>query len=66
MRVFLAEKREVALAIAKCINPNYQSKNGHFDCGNNQIVTWCLGHLLTLTDPEDHDERYKKLSLIHI
>lgn len=63
MRVFLAEKREVALAIAKCINPNYQSKNGHFDCGNNQIVTWCLGHLLKLTDPEDHDERYKDWDL---
>lgn len=54
----LAEKPSVARDIAKVLNCN-SSKNGFIE-GNKYVVTWALGHLVTLADPEDYDKKYKE------
>lgn len=54
----LAEKPSVARDIAKVLNCN-NSKNGFIE-GNKYVVTWALGHLVTLADPEDYDKKYKE------
>lgn len=53
----LAEKPSVARDIAKVLNSN-QKGNG-FLAGPKYIVTWALGHLVTLADPEIYSNRYK-------
>lgn len=53
----LAEKPSVARDIAKVLNSN-QKGNG-FLSGQKYIVTWALGHLVTLADPETYSSRYK-------
>tara|TARA_R110002126_G_scaffold291807_1_gene459740 strand:+ start:190213 stop:192432 length:2220 start_codon:yes stop_codon:yes gene_type:complete len=54
MRVFIAEKPELGRAIAEALGGGNRG-DGCIRCGSGDIVTWCFGHLLTLTDPEDHD-----------
>tara|TARA_R110002124_G_scaffold233406_1_gene398734 strand:- start:101127 stop:103403 length:2277 start_codon:yes stop_codon:yes gene_type:complete len=54
MRVFIAEKPELGRAIAEALGGGSR-QDGFIRCGSGDIVTWCFGHLLTLTDPEDHD-----------
>ena len=53
----LAEKPSVAREIARVLNCHIKGK-GHLE-GNKYIVTWALGHLVTLAEPEDYDEKYK-------
>lgn len=64
--LYIAEKPEVAGAIAKVINPNAPKKKGFYDCGGNVIVTWAIGHLLALKDPDDFNPEYKKWSLAQL
>lgn len=53
----LAEKPSVARDLAKVLNSN-QKGNG-FLIGPKYVVTWALGHLVTLADPETYSDRYK-------
>jgi DNA topoisomerase III len=55
--VVLAEKPSVGRDIARVMNCKKQG-NGYFE-GDKYIVTWALGHLVTLADPEVYDEKYK-------
>ncbi|QOR66587.1 DNA topoisomerase III [Cytobacillus suaedae] len=55
--VVLAEKPSVARDIARVLECNKKG-NGFFE-GEKYIVTWALGHLVTLADPEAYDEKYK-------
>ncbi len=57
----LAEKPSVGREIAKVLQCN-QNGNGCF-IGSKYIVTWALGHLVTLADPEKYDEKYKTWKL---
>lgn len=57
----LAEKPSVAREIARVLGCN-QKGNGHLS-GGKYIVTWALGHLVTLADPETYGEKYKKWDL---
>lgn len=57
----LAEKPSVARDIARVLNCNKKG-NGYLE-GNNYIVTWALGHLVTLADPESYDVKYKTWNL---
>ena len=57
----LAEKPSVAREIARVLGCN-QKGNGHLS-GGKYIVTWALGHLVTLADPEAYGEKYKKWDL---
>ncbi|HET8844081.1 MAG TPA: DNA topoisomerase 3 [Ktedonobacteraceae bacterium] len=56
MRLFIAEKPELAKAIVEGLGGG-RRQEGYYDCGND-YVTWCFGHMLQLLDPEDYDERY--------
>ncbi|MEK4698383.1 DNA topoisomerase III [Solibacillus sp. FSL R7-0668] len=57
----LAEKPSVARDIASVLKCTKKG-NGFLE-GDKYIVTWALGHLVTLADPESYDEKYKKWNL---
>lgn len=57
----LAEKPSVGRDLAKVLKCN-QSKGAYIE-GSKYVVTWALGHLVGLQDPEDYDEKYKKWSM---
>ncbi|GAL20084.1 DNA topoisomerase III [Vibrio maritimus] len=62
-RLFIAEKPSLGRAIAAAL-PNPQKKgDGFIQCGNGDVVTWCIGHLLEQVEPDAYDERYKKWNL---
>ena len=61
MKLYIAEKREVAAAINDALGGNLQ--DGLFILPGGDKVTWLSGHLLRLVDPEECDERYKKWQL---
>ena len=54
----IAEKPSVARDIARVLGAN--QKNGGVLEGKNYVVTWALGHLVTLADPEEYDKKYEK------
>ena len=54
----IAEKPSVARDIARVLGAN--QKNGGILEGKNYVVTWPLGHLVTLADPEEYDRKYEK------
>ena len=60
--VFIAEKPSVAREFAKALKENMVQKNGYME-GENSIVTWCVGHLVTMSYPESYDAKYKRWSL---
>lgn len=59
--VVLAEKPSVARDIAKVLDC-HRKGNGYLE-GSKYIVTWALGHLVTLADPEGYDHKYKTWNL---
>ncbi|MED2875226.1 DNA topoisomerase III [Bacillus thuringiensis] len=59
--VVIAEKPSVARDIARVLKCDKKG-NGYLE-GNKYIVTWALGHLVTLADPESYDAKYKKWNL---
>ncbi len=59
--VVIAEKPSVARDIANVLKCTKKG-NGFFE-GNKYIVTWALGHLVTLADPEAYDHKYKSWNL---
>ena len=61
MRVLCAEKPSVGRSYAAVVGAN-QKHDGYYE-GNGWIVTWCIGHLVTLSYPEVYDESLKKWSL---
>ncbi len=60
-RLVLAEKPSVGRDLAKVLGCTKKG-NGFFE-GTQYIVTWALGHLVTLADPETYDEKYKAWKL---
>lgn len=62
MKLIIAEKPAVAKAISAVIPGAGRSGKGYIEKGDYNI-TWAMGHLLTLKDPEDYDPAYKKWSL---
>ena len=61
VKLIIAEKPSVAKTIAKVIG-NSRNHNGYILCGD-YIVTWCVGHLVSLAVPEDYSESWKKWDL---
>src|SRR5699024_3347538 len=59
--VVIAEKPSVARDIARVLGCN--KKGDGFLEGNKYIITWALGHLVTLADPESYDTKYKNWNL---
>jgi DNA topoisomerase-3 len=62
-RLFIAEKPSLASAIASALPRPQKREQGFIRCGDNDIVTWCIGHLLEQVEPDAYDERYKKWQL---
>ncbi|MGN0424496.1 MAG: DNA topoisomerase [Acetatifactor sp.] len=59
--LFIAEKPSVAKEFANALKLNAASKDGYLE-GNNTIITWCVGHLVTMSYPEVYDNTLKKWS----
>lgn len=60
--LYIAEKPSVAQEFAKTLNSSTVRKDGYLE-GDSIIVTWCVGHLVTMSYPEVYDEKYKKWSM---
>ena len=58
MKLLITEKPSVAMEFAKVLNVNPAKKNGYLE-GNGWIITWCYGHLITMSYPEVYDENLK-------
>ena len=61
--LYIAEKPSVAQEFAKALHINTQRKDGYLESAE-AIVTWCVGHLVTMSYPEAYDEKYKRMPLI--
>ena len=63
MRLFIAEKPSLARAIAEVLPKPHRRGEGYIACGNDQVVTWCVGHLLEQAQPDSYDSRYARWNL---
>lgn len=61
-RVFIAEKPSVAKEFGKALHESFANKDGYME-SDKSIVTWCVGHLVTMSYPEKYDENLKKWRL---
>lgn len=59
--LFIAEKPSVAREFANALKLNMAKKDGYLEA-DTAIVTWCVGHLVTMSYPEVYDEKYKRWS----
>ena len=59
--VYIAEKPSVAQEFAKALHVNFTRKDGYLE-GGDHIVTWCVGHLVTMSYPDAYDPNLKKWS----
>ena len=57
-KLIITEKPSVAMEFAKVLNVNGVRKNGYIE-SDNWIITWCVGHLVTMSYPEKYDENLK-------
>lgn len=60
--LYIAEKPSVAREFAKALQINASNRDGYLE-SKEAIVTWCVGHLVTMSYPEAYDEKYKRWSL---
>ena len=61
MKLVIAEKPSVALSIAKVIGAK-NKKDGYYE-GNGYRVSWCVGHLIQMANPDSYDEKYAKWNI---
>ena len=59
--VFIAEKPSVAQEFAKALHADFKRRDGFLE-SEQYIVTWCVGHLVTMSYPDKYDERLKRWS----
>ena len=60
--LYIAEKPSVAQEFAKALKINGQRRDGYIE-SDTCVVTWCVGHLVTMSYPEKYDMKYKRWSL---
>ena len=58
MKLLITEKPSVAMEFAKALKLNTNRKNGYIE-DKEWIITWCVGHLVTMSYPEVYDENLK-------
>ena len=61
MKLVIAEKPSVAISIAKVIGAT-KKKDGYYE-GNGYRVSWCVGHLIQMANPDAYDEKYAKWNI---
>ena len=59
--LFIAEKPSVAREFAKALKGNMSNRDGYME-SEQAIITWCVGHLVTMSYPEVYDEKYRRWS----
>ena len=64
MKLVLAEKPSVAQSIAKVLGAA-KREDGYLE-GNGYVVSWCVGHLVELAQPEAYDAKYSKWAYVHV
>lgn len=57
-KLVIAEKPSVGMALAKVLGA-YQRQDGYME-GSGYLVSWCVGHLVGLSQPDAYDEKYRK------
>ncbi len=57
-KLIITEKPSVAMEFAKALKITTSRKNGYLE-SNDWIITWCVGHLVTMSYPEKYDEKLK-------
>ncbi len=60
--LYIAEKPSVAREFARALKINASNRDGYMESPD-AVVTWCVGHLVTMSYPEIYDEKYKRWSL---
>ncbi len=60
--LYIAEKPSVAREFAKALQINASNRDGYMESAD-AVVTWCVGHLVTMSYPEVYDAKYKRWSL---
>ena len=60
----IAEKPSVAISIAKIIGAT-KKKDGYYE-GNGYRVSWCVGHLIQMANPDAYDEKYAKWNMVDL
>lgn len=66
MKLYIAEKPSLARAIVDALPTPHKKQQGYYQCGNDNLVTWCVGHILEQAEPETYDESFKKWRLAHL
>lgn len=61
-QLYITEKPSVAREFAKAIHGNFQSKNGYME-SDTAVITWCVGHLVTMSYPDAYDPALKRWTL---
>jgi len=61
-KLIITEKPSVAREFAKALNQNMKSKDGYIE-SEDYIITWCVGHLVTMSYPDAYDESLKRWSM---
>ena len=60
--LYIAEKPSVAQEFANALKKNWRRSDGYMEA-EDAVVTWCVGHLVTMSYPEAYYEKYRRWSL---
>ncbi|NEW06569.1 DNA topoisomerase III [Paenibacillus sp. SYP-B3998] len=63
--LIIAEKPDMGRNIASAIEPKATNKRSYLE-GDTYIITWAIGHLIELAEPDKYDDKYKKWSIEHL
>lgn len=66
MRLIIAEKPSLARAIADALPGSARKEDGCYRCGQGDVVSWCIGHLLEQAEPEAYNPAFKRWSHDHL
>lgn len=61
----IAEKPDMGRSIAAAVEPRAANRRTHLE-GERYIITWAIGHLVELAEPDQYDDKYKKWNLSHL
>ncbi|MDA7747191.1 DNA topoisomerase III [Psychromonas sp.] len=66
MKLYIAEKPSLGRAVADALPKPHRKADGCIYTGNGDVVSWCIGHLLTQVDPEAYDPIFKQWKFEHL
>lgn len=66
MKLYIAEKPSLGRAIAAVLPGPHKKEEGLIRCGGDQVVSWCIGHLLEQVEPDTYNPAFKQWRLEHL